>query len=205
MSKPTVAEQDAREISSRLKQFARRFGGWTGFQRRFDIPRVTRVDWARKKNPSVPQVPYLLRLAREGRLSVDWLLLGEGPELLGTVTSSDAGTVLRSAVVSELKVSAQASDEEIEAILPSSRRLYEDITHGYHARILHYRELHRKEGCDDKVQKALLRERLRLIAALTPGVLTGLNHPPQLLGPFLHRLEEPASEPGNEEEPDEID
>ena len=42
--------------------------------------------------------------------------------------------------------------------------------------------------------EALIRERLRLCAALTPGVISGLGRQPsQLAGPFWHRLEEPES------------
>ncbi len=79
-TRPTAKDTDA--ICRRLNQFVhRRYGSWSAFEDMFGIPRTTRLGWSRRKNPSVPEVPILLRLAREANLSLNWLLLGEPPEL----------------------------------------------------------------------------------------------------------------------------
>jgi len=79
-TRPTA--KDAEAICRRLNQFVhRRYGSWSAFEEEFGIPRTTRLGWSRRKNPSVPEVPILLRLAREANLNLNWLLLGESPEL----------------------------------------------------------------------------------------------------------------------------
>jgi hypothetical protein len=59
-----------------------RYGSWSAFEQAFGIPRTTRLGWSRRKNPSVPEVPILLRVAREANLNLNWLMLGgEEPEV----------------------------------------------------------------------------------------------------------------------------
>jgi hypothetical protein len=88
-----------------------------------------------------------------------------------------------SAVVAELRARYGVSAEEIEANVPTPKRLMEDLIKGYHTAVLHYREVLRKVGRDD-VTFTLLRERLRMISAMTPGVLVSLGQPPRVIGPF---------------------
>src|SRR2546427_12066157 len=79
-TRPTA--KDAEAICRRLNQFVhRRYGSWSAFEQEFGIPRTTRLGWSRRKNPSVPEGPILLRLTREANLNLNWLLLGELPEL----------------------------------------------------------------------------------------------------------------------------
>lgn len=74
--------KDAEAISRRLRHFVQqRYGSWGAFEERFNIPRTTRLAWSRRKQPSVPDIPHLLRLARECNLNLNWLLLGEPPDL----------------------------------------------------------------------------------------------------------------------------
>ena len=116
MPKTKVPAKDARAISKRLKDFAqRRYGSWAEFLRRLDIGRTTGVAWARvKKAPSVPEVPLLLRLAREANLSLDWLLLGDGPELREGHGISPAQSV-EAAIEAELRQSESIDPEHFEA------------------------------------------------------------------------------------------
>ena len=116
MPKTKVPAKDARAISRRLKDFAeRRYGSWAEFLRRLDIGRTTGVAWARvKKAPSVPEVPLLLRLARESNVSLDWLLLGDGPELREGQGISPAGSV-EAAIEAELRQSESLDPEVFEA------------------------------------------------------------------------------------------
>jgi hypothetical protein len=82
MARTRPTAKDAEAICRRLNQFVhRRYDSWSAFEEAFGIPRTTRLGWSRRKNPSVPEVPILLRLAREANLNLNWLLLGELPEL----------------------------------------------------------------------------------------------------------------------------
>ncbi len=82
MARTRPTAKDAEVICRRLNHFAhQRYGSWSAFEQEFGIPRTTRLGWSRRKNPSVPEVPILLRLAREANLNLNWLLLGELPEL----------------------------------------------------------------------------------------------------------------------------
>ena len=82
MARTRPTTKDAEAICRRLNHFVhRRYGSWSAFEEAFAIPRTTRLGWSRRKNPSVPEVPILLRLAREANLNLNWLLLGETPEL----------------------------------------------------------------------------------------------------------------------------
>jgi hypothetical protein len=116
MPKTKVPAKDARAISRRLKGFAQtRYGSWAEFLRQLDIGRTTGVAWARvKKAPSVPEVPLLLRLARETNVSLDWLLLGDGPELREGRGISPADSV-EAAIEAELRQSESVDPEHFEA------------------------------------------------------------------------------------------
>ena len=116
MPKTKVPAKDARAISKRLKDFAqRRYGSWAEFLRNLDIGRTTGVAWARvKRAPSVPEVPLLLRLARETNVSLDWLLLGDGPELREGQGISPAHSV-GAAIEAELRQSESIDPEHFES------------------------------------------------------------------------------------------
>lgn len=82
MARKRPPAKDAEGICRRLNHFVhRRYGSWSAFERQFGIARTTRLGWSRRKNPSVPEIPHLLRIAKEANLDLNWLLLGEPPEL----------------------------------------------------------------------------------------------------------------------------
>lgn|SRR5574341_1441878 len=82
MARKRPAARDAEAMSRRLNHFVhQRYGSWAAFEEGFRLARTTRIAWSRRKNPSVPEVAHLLRLARETNLNLNWLLLGEPPEL----------------------------------------------------------------------------------------------------------------------------
>ena len=82
MARRRPPAKDAEAICRRLNHFVhQRYGSWSAFEGQFDIARTTRLGWSRRKNPSVPEIPHLLRLAKEANLNLNWLLLGEPPEL----------------------------------------------------------------------------------------------------------------------------
>ncbi len=147
MSRPSgsLANKDSLAISGRLRRFARRFGSQTEFADRFGVPVSTLRGWTRREEPSVPDVAYLLQLAREGNVSLDWLLLGAGAELREPEGQASQGDVLN-AILAELRATETASQAEheqagvhllgdreaafrlaVDAIRPFYRRLLADL------------------------------------------------------------------------------
>jgi hypothetical protein len=105
----SLRNSDALAISARLKVFARRFGSQTDFKERFNVPRSTLRSWTDNTEPAVPATAYLLEMAREGNLSLNWLLLGEGPVLRQRETTTrQAG--LMAAIAAELQATEMADD-----------------------------------------------------------------------------------------------
>jgi len=100
---------DAVAISRRLKKYMRRFGSQREFARRFDIPRSTLRSWTHREGPAVPDASYLLDLAADGNLSLDWLLLGEGTELRQRHTTTPQAALM-AAIAAELKATESADD-----------------------------------------------------------------------------------------------
>jgi hypothetical protein len=79
-----------RLIADRLREFQRAIGEGTqeGFAARIGVPRNTVTSWFRtrtkkdaKDGPRTPSAEALMAMARNGRLNLNWLLLGEGPKL----------------------------------------------------------------------------------------------------------------------------
>ena len=114
LPKSKVTPRDARGVRDRLKGFARRYGSWAEFLRRLKVPRTTGIAWSRLSTPGVPEVPFLLRLAREGNVNLNWLLLGEGPELRERQAEDPAERV-KAALEAELRQSEDANPEEFQA------------------------------------------------------------------------------------------
>ena len=114
MPKSKVAPRDAKGIRDRLKAFAGRYGSWAKFLHRLRVPRTTGIAWSRVGSPGVPEVPFLLRLAREGNVNLNWLLLGEGP-VLRERPADDPAERVKAALEAELRQSEDASPEEFQA------------------------------------------------------------------------------------------
>ena len=119
MPKRKVEARDAKAISQRLGDFIRRQNqrqdeSLGEFRIRLDIPRTTWDKWV-DKDPSVPEARYLLRLARETNLNLNWLLLGEGPCLREREGKSGKEQLL-AAVEAELRVSEGATAEEADRL-----------------------------------------------------------------------------------------
>jgi hypothetical protein len=92
--KGRLAKSDAVAISKRLRQFIRRFESQSKFAQRFHIPRSTLRSWTNNTAPAVPEPAYLIEMAGEGNLSLNWLLLGEGPELTERKTTTAKGAFM---------------------------------------------------------------------------------------------------------------
>lgn len=114
LPKSKVTPTDAKGIRDRLKAFAGRYGSWADFLRTLNVPRTTGIAWSRLNRPGVPEVPFLLRLARKANLNLNWLLLGEGP-VLRERPADDPAERVKAALEAELRQSEDASPEEFQA------------------------------------------------------------------------------------------
>ena len=114
MPKSKATPRDAKSIRDRLKAFAVRYGSWAEFLRRLKVPRTTGIAWSRLDRPGVPEVPFMLRLAREANVNLNWLLLGEG-SVLRERPADDPAERVKAALEAELKQSEDASPEEFRA------------------------------------------------------------------------------------------
>lgn len=113
MPKSKVPAADARAISRRLNELATtRYGTWYKFWNDMGIERTTAGAWVRN-NPSVPEVPHLLRIARKANVSLDWLLLGEGPLLRERPADTPSGRVF-AAIEAALRSTEQVTPREFD-------------------------------------------------------------------------------------------
>ena len=113
---------ERRKIRDRLLFFVhRRYANRRLMERDVGVSHSTAVGWFRP-NPAPPRTEYLVRLATKKYLNLNWLLLGEGPELRGVDAGSDVWMKLRQSLVAEL-VSWGASHDDANAIVPSPSQL----------------------------------------------------------------------------------
>ena len=114
------------------------------YEDKLGTPHSTVAGWFDKEDPAIPEVVNCVKLARQENLSLNWLLLGEGPELLGaTVPFGDLAENLRTTIVTELKVELKtdrigarmARNREIEWVLdrflPDADALLREIVDRY--------------------------------------------------------------------------
>jgi transcriptional regulator with XRE-family HTH domain len=109
-----VPRSYVRAIAERLKEFMRRrYRTRLNFAERLGVPALTMRAWLRKTNPAIPDTYYLIVLAQETNLNLNWLLLGEGPELRQPAATGAEGEALR-AIAAELRATEKADPAEHE-------------------------------------------------------------------------------------------
>ncbi len=86
------------------------------------VPHNTAVGWF-APDPRVPDPVWLVSLARSKNLNLNWLLLGEGPELRRVDSSADVWTTLHQTLVEELILHG-APRAEAEQMVPDGIDLY---------------------------------------------------------------------------------
>lgn len=99
--------------------------------RQLKVSTSTMKAWARKKDASTPDTPFLLRLAREEGLNLNWLLLGEDPMLRYRRVRTLQGYLL-AMIEAELRTSEKVSDDEAEQMW-AQMAVYETEGAGYNA------------------------------------------------------------------------
>jgi transcriptional regulator with XRE-family HTH domain len=165
MPRSRVSSRDAKAISNRFKDFARRrHKSVAALLKHLDVSDRTGKGWTRLKDPRVPDVPTLLRFARELNLSLDWLLLGEGPDLRHREVTTSYGHFLAT-IEAELRASERASDPQHFDEVWHRMAIYRTLEDGYGA-ILRlgvegvrplYRELLRRVQWNEELFRVLVR------------------------------------------------
>lgn len=116
MGRAKVPRGDAKAIAARLREFAQtREGSWEGFYKKLNISRTTAGSWIHAARPCVPDPSSLLVLARKANINLNWLLLGEGPELRVDSAGPSPREQLEEIVKAELRQREDASPEEFDA------------------------------------------------------------------------------------------
>jgi hypothetical protein len=137
--RPSVSDADRAEIRKRLvywyKEY-KKYRSQDAFAEAIDVARTTALGWFAKKRPKPPDLPHLLTIARREGLSLDWLLLGHGPEVRGAAASvGDAGAAIRSILLAEISsFTGGWTREEVDEFLPTPEGLVRSLTRRYSKR-----------------------------------------------------------------------
>jgi hypothetical protein len=127
-----LPNREALAISKRLKEFAtRRFESFAEFLRRHRIQPRTGKSWAKRGTPSVPDVPFLVRFAREANANLNWLLLGEGPDVRQREATTPDGQLLAT-IEAELRATEGVTEDEAQAVW-NHLVIYRTAEYGYRA------------------------------------------------------------------------
>lgn len=138
----SIPDAEAGAIRDRLAGFIRdRYGSVYEFTATFGHADSTVQGWLSKTKPRVPDSATLLALARDTRLSLDWLILGEGAAELRD-TSASMGVFadeLRRTLVAELVAHGGVHVREAEMTLPEPRALFRSVLAQWRERVGDFR------------------------------------------------------------------
>jgi hypothetical protein len=131
-----VPLEEARAIGERLRQFVgERYPNRAAFADMIGVPRTTVTGWF-SSPPRTPETPHLLKLAKEANLNLNWLLLGEGPEVRPEVVPWDKLALrVRDRVQAELRAQYGLGDLRIPLHLLGFEEALEEVLRTY-ARIV---------------------------------------------------------------------
>lgn len=134
--RPRVGDDDRKAIQKRMKWWYktwRNSPSQAKWAESLDIGRTTVVGWFRKTAPTLPDLAYLLVMARKQGMSLNWLLLGDLPEMRQTMGSvSDVGNALRSLLVTDVAANRKAwTREELDSFLPAPEQLIREVAKRY--------------------------------------------------------------------------
>jgi len=127
-----VPDAEARAISARLRRYIKEeFETFFEMREALDLPKSTLQGWLSKSDPRVPDTAALLLLARDARISLNWLLLADGPEKLGAALPTvDAEVAIRMNIIAEVR-SRGVSEWVAEKLVPDARTVYRRAADDY--------------------------------------------------------------------------
>jgi hypothetical protein len=106
MGRQAPSRADAQAIRARLHKFVSSVyqGDWKSLWKAAGVDRTTAEGWRRnyRDRPGIPDAVQLIKLARGARISLDWLLLGEGEPLrLPQHSVEDVGEAFRAFLLAD--------------------------------------------------------------------------------------------------------
>ena len=131
MGRSLLPKSQRRAIIERLRRHVKQGhgGNRSAFERSSGIPHATVGGWF-SADPVTPDVPQMIWLAEREQLNLNWLLLGEGPELRVDIEESGSGepddtleSRLRAVLVSELAARLGVPVTEATRFLPEASQL----------------------------------------------------------------------------------
>ncbi len=143
MAGVSVPVRTAKDVKARLQTFylagsSPRSESQSALARRVGIPRPTIAGWFQGE-PKVPDPAHIIVMAVKDRLSPTWLLLGEGPELIGaTLPNSELSELLRQAVVATVQSYTGAAPNFLAQFIPPSAQLWEEMVRDHLRRLKEY-------------------------------------------------------------------
>lgn len=127
-----VPLDDAKAISARLRGYVKsEYETLFELREALGLPKSTLQGWLSRAAPRVPDTAALLGLAKEARISLNWLLLDVGPERLGAgLPTVEAEAALRMNLVAEVR-SRGVSEWLAEKLIPDARTVYRRAADDY--------------------------------------------------------------------------
>ena len=138
-----VTPRRARDVKDRLQRFylagsPRRFASQSALAKHLAIPRSTVAGWFQGQ-PKVPDPAHIIAMATKDQLSPTWVLLGEGPELIGAVLPQrEVSELLREAVLATVQAHTGAAPAFLAQFIPPAAQLWGEIVRGHLARLDEY-------------------------------------------------------------------
>jgi hypothetical protein len=121
-----LALDTRRSIRDRLAAFVgRHYPSRRHMETDVEIAHSSAASWF-NSDPSTPDSVSLVKLAERKHLNLNWLLLGEGPELRGVDAGTDVWRTLRQTLIAEA-ISHGATREEADSAIPGEA----DLFHGH--------------------------------------------------------------------------
>jgi len=120
-----LLRKDHTALTDRLRQWIQdhAYKSREAFADKVGIPRSTAAGWFSVKKPS-PELAHVLQIARSEHMNLNWLLLGDGPQLSGARSPYDkVRDDLRATIAAELQRSGMWQAGQVDRFLPPGQKL----------------------------------------------------------------------------------
>jgi hypothetical protein len=118
---------EAKGISDRFSVFVRKvYGSWSEFERRTGTRPTTYAGWRKRTSANLPGIHWLIPIAQESGLDLNWLLLGEG-RMLRHRWAATPDEALLARIEAELRATEGVSRDEADEVWRRMLRDKEDV------------------------------------------------------------------------------
>jgi hypothetical protein len=118
---------EAKGITDRFNVFVRKvYGSWSEFERRTGTRPTTYAGWRKRKSANLPGIHWLIPIAQESGLDLNWLLLGEG-QMLRHRWAANRDEAFLARIEAELRATEGVSRAEAEEVWRRMLRDKDDV------------------------------------------------------------------------------